>query len=94
MTHLMRRADRADRCWPSHAARTPLARPLRVATGGAPPSPALLERLDELGIDVTHLYGLTETFGPVVICDWQPEWDDARRPERRRGSRRARASAT
>ena len=30
----------------------------------------------ELGFDVTHLYGLTETFGPAVICDWQPEWND------------------
>ena len=29
----------------------------------------------ELGFDVTHLYGLTETFGPVMICDWRPEWD-------------------
>jgi fatty-acyl-CoA synthase len=51
-------------------------RPLRIATGGAPPSPALLARFDDLGIEVTHLYGLTETFGPVVICDWKPEWDE------------------
>ena len=49
---------------------------LRIATGGAPPSPALLERFDELGIEITHLYGLTETFGPVVICDWRGSWDD------------------
>ena len=28
-----------------------------------------------LGIDVTHLYGLTETFGPAVICDWRPDWN-------------------
>jgi fatty-acyl-CoA synthase len=48
---------------------------LRVATGGAPPSPALLARLADLGIAVTHLYGLTETYGPAVICDWRPEWD-------------------
>jgi fatty-acyl-CoA synthase len=46
-----------------------------VAVGGAPPSPTLLERCGELGLQVTHLYGLTETFGPVVICDWRPEWD-------------------
>jgi fatty-acyl-CoA synthase len=49
--------------------------PVRVATGGAPPSPAILRRMGELGFDVTHLYGLTETFGPVMICDWRPEWN-------------------
>jgi len=38
--------------------------PVRVATGGAPPSPTLLARLDRLNIAVTHLYGLTETYGP------------------------------
>jgi fatty-acyl-CoA synthase len=49
---------------------------VRVATGGAPPSPAILRRMGELGFDVTHLYGLTETFGPAMICDWRPEWND------------------
>ncbi|MBW8826659.1 MAG: AMP-binding protein [Acidobacteria bacterium] len=49
---------------------------IRVATGGAPPSPRLLARLDELNIKVTHLYGLTETYGPSVLCEWRPEWDD------------------
>jgi fatty-acyl-CoA synthase len=29
----------------------------------------------ELGLQVTHLYGLTETYGPAAICDWKPEWD-------------------
>jgi acyl-CoA synthetase (AMP-forming)/AMP-acid ligase II len=53
-----------------------LARTVRIATGGAPPTPTLLEGLDELGMDITHLYGLTETFGPSVICDWRPEWRD------------------
>ncbi|HWD17146.1 MAG TPA: AMP-binding protein, partial [Casimicrobiaceae bacterium] len=50
-------------------------RRVRVATGGAPPTPALLERLAALGLDVTHLYGLTETYGPAVICEWRSEWD-------------------
>jgi fatty-acyl-CoA synthase len=50
--------------------------PVRIATGGAPPSPAILRRMAELGFDVTHLYGLTETFGPAMICDWRPEWTD------------------
>jgi fatty-acyl-CoA synthase len=47
---------------------------VRVQTGGAPPSPTLLARMADLNMDVTHLYGLTETFGPVAINDWQPEW--------------------
>ncbi|MGH2883929.1 MAG: AMP-binding protein, partial [Solirubrobacteraceae bacterium] len=51
----------------SHPAAHRPRRPLRIATGGAPPSPALIERFADLGIDITHLYGLTETFGPVVI---------------------------
>jgi fatty-acyl-CoA synthase len=50
-------------------------RVVRVATGGAPPSPAILRRMAELGFDVTHLYGLTETFGPAMLCEWRPEWD-------------------
>ena len=58
--------------WHPDAAR--LARAVRVATGGAPPTPAILKRMAELGMDVTHLYGLTETFGPAVICEWRGEW--------------------
>lgn len=54
----------------------PADRPIQVATGGAPPSPTLLEQLAELRIHVTHLYGLTETFGPSVICEEPPEWRD------------------
>ncbi|MGP3964279.1 AMP-binding enzyme [Nonomuraea sp. 3N208] len=53
----------------------PLERTVRVSTGGAPPSPAILRRMSSLGFDVIHLYGLTETFGPAMICDWRPEWD-------------------
>jgi fatty-acyl-CoA synthase len=58
--------------WHADAAR--LERPVRVATGGAPPTPAILARMSELGLDVTHLYGLTETFGPAVVCEWRAEW--------------------
>jgi len=49
--------------------------PLRVATGGSPPSPTLLARMDALGIRVIHLYGLTETYGPHVYCEMQAEWE-------------------
>jgi fatty-acyl-CoA synthase len=62
----------------------PADRPVRVQTGGAPPSPALLERMAALNFDVTHLYGLTETYGPAAICDWRPEWDDLSAPEKAR----------
>jgi fatty-acyl-CoA synthase len=61
--------------WGEGAEAGPLERRVRVGTGGSPPSPTLLERMRELNLDVLHLYGLTETFGPVVACDWQPEWD-------------------
>ena len=48
---------------------------IRVATGGSPPSPTLLARMEELGVIVTHLYGLTETYGPHVYCEMQPGWE-------------------
>jgi fatty-acyl-CoA synthase len=49
--------------------------PVRLFIGGAPPSPVLLRRASELNIAVTHLYGLTETYGPLMVCAWNPEWD-------------------
>jgi fatty-acyl-CoA synthase len=58
------------------AAEGPPPRSVRVATGGAPPSPALLARMGQLGMEVIHLYGLTETFGPIAVCDWWPEWNE------------------
>jgi fatty-acyl-CoA synthase len=53
----------------------PLPATVRVDTGGAPPSPALLARFGALNISVQHLYGLTETFGPVMVNEWQSQWD-------------------
>jgi fatty-acyl-CoA synthase len=58
-----------------HAQAQPLERTVNVATGGAPPTPALLARMAELNMNVTQLYGLTETFGPAVICEWRKAWD-------------------
>jgi len=57
------------------AADGPPPRRVQIATGGAPPSPAILERMADLDMHVTHLYGLTETYGPATICEWQPQWD-------------------
>lgn len=49
--------------------------PVKVATGGAPPSPTIIQKMEGMGIQVIHLYGLTETYGPNTICEWQSNWD-------------------
>ncbi|WP_332909972.1 AMP-binding protein [Nocardia asteroides] len=54
----------------------PVPHAVAVGTGGAPPAPAVLRRMERLGFDVTHLYGLTESFGPALICEAVPEWRD------------------
>lgn len=47
---------------------------LTIGVGGAPPSPSLLEKCARLGLRVNHLYGLTETFGPAIVCQSLPSW--------------------
>jgi fatty-acyl-CoA synthase len=49
---------------------------VQVMTAGAPPPSKVLEQTASLGINVIHVYGLTETYGHVVFCDWNPEWND------------------
>jgi len=46
-----------------------------VATGGAAPPSAVIEAMEAMGFRVTHLYGLTESYGPATLCAWQREWD-------------------
>ncbi len=48
---------------------------VEIMTAAAPPPPAVLERIESMGFRVTHVYGLTETYGPSTICAWHPEWD-------------------
>jgi fatty-acyl-CoA synthase len=48
---------------------------VQVATGGAAPPSAVIAGMERMGFAVTHLYGLTETYGPSAICAWQPELD-------------------
>ena len=48
----------------------------------APPPAAVLAKMDEAGFELTHLYGLTETYGPATINEWHEEWDDLPGEER------------
>lgn len=52
----------------------PFGQQVTAATGGAAPPAATIEAMEEMGIKVVHLYGLTETYGPSVVCDFQDEW--------------------
>ena len=62
-------------------AAAPCTPPIRLFVGGAPPSPTLLTRAAGLNIEITHLYGLTETYGPIAVCAWNPGWDELGRGE-------------
>lgn len=48
---------------------------VKVMTGGAPPPATVNQAMEEMGIEVTHAYGLTETYGPCVVSAWQDEWN-------------------
>ncbi len=49
---------------------------VEIATGGAAPPSAVIETMEENGFNVTHLYGLTETYGPATVCVPQDDWPD------------------
>jgi fatty-acyl-CoA synthase len=55
-------------------AKTEFFRRVKVATGGAAPPSSVIAAMEAMGFDVTHLYGLTETFGPSALCAWHDEW--------------------
>ncbi|PON82715.1 2,3-dihydroxybenzoate-AMP ligase [Trema orientale] len=48
---------------------------VEVLTGGAPPPPQILARMEEMGFRINQIYGLTETYGAATNCVWKPEWD-------------------
>jgi fatty-acyl-CoA synthase len=52
-----------------------LPKPIDFFTAAAPPPEAVLASMGEAGFNVTHLYGLTEVYGPAVVNDWHSEWD-------------------
>jgi len=50
-------------------------KPIEIATGGAAPPSAVIEGMEAIGFNVTHLYGLTETYGPATVCLPQADWE-------------------
>ncbi len=48
---------------------------VQVMTAGAAPPAAIIEKMQANGFEVTHVYGLTESYGPVTVCAWQQEWN-------------------
>ena len=63
-----------------------------MMTAGAAPPAAVIQGMESLGIDVTHVYGLTEVYGPCVVCAWKPEWDSL--PVEERAALKARQGVT
>ena len=61
-----------------------LDRRIEMMTAGAPPPAAVIEGMEALGFHITHVYGLTEVYGPAVVCAWHDEWDALPAAERAR----------
>ncbi|BBD81169.1 3-methylmercaptopropionyl-CoA ligase [Aerosticca soli] len=68
---------------PEHE-RCVLDHPVKATTAGAAPPAAVIAGVERLGIEVTHVYGLTESYGPVTVCAWHEAWDALPLEERAR----------
>ena len=55
---------------------------LVITTAGAPPNPKTIAQCEDINARVVHVYGLTETYGPYSVCQWQEDWKDLRVQER------------
>ena len=62
--------------------RAGLPKGIQAMTAGAAPPAAVIATMEDMGIGVTHGYGLTEVYGPCVVCSWHSEWDDLPLDER------------
>ncbi|ARJ65434.1 acyl-CoA synthetase [Magnetospirillum sp. ME-1] len=62
--------------------RRPLPHPVEFMTAAAPPPAAVIGRLESQGFKITHVYGLTEVYGPATVCAWKEEWDELPLDER------------
>ncbi len=64
--------------------RRPFDHKIEMMTAAAPPPASVIAEIEALGINITHVYGLTEVYGPAVVCAWQPEWQDLPAAEKAR----------
>ncbi|NKN32501.1 acyl-CoA synthetase [Marichromatium bheemlicum] len=65
-------------------AKAEITQSVRVMTAGAPPPSSVIAGMEAMGFEVTHVYGLTETYGPCVACAWNDAWDGLALEERAR----------
>ncbi|MDG9875432.1 acyl-CoA synthetase [Pseudomonas juntendi] len=57
------------------AAKAAIEHPVQAMVAGAAPPAKVIGAVEQMGIKVTHTYGLTEVYGPVTVCAWHEEWD-------------------
>ncbi|MDX1635619.1 MAG: acyl-CoA synthetase [Marinobacter sp.] len=72
----------------SESAKSGFSHTVQAMTAGAAPPAKVIEAIEAMGIQVTHVYGLTEVYGPVTVCAWKDEWNDL--PVEERASIKAR----
>lgn len=65
--NMLNNADDSDKAGIDH--------PVKVMTAGAAPPAPVIAGMERMGMDVTHVYGLTEVYGPTVVCVWQDAWN-------------------
>ncbi|MEE1868496.1 acyl-CoA synthetase [Pseudomonas auratipiscis] len=66
------------------SAKAAIDHPVNAMVAGAAPPAKVIGAVEEMGIKVTHVYGLTEVYGPVTVCAWHAEWDEHPLAERAR----------
>ena len=69
-----------------------LPRPVSIMTAGSAPPATVIEGMEKLGFEIIHVYGLTEVYGPAVVCAWHDEWDAL--PATERAALKARQGVT
>ncbi len=56
---------------------------VKIMTAASPPPPNILEKIEKKGFEVTHVYGLTESYGPAVVCEWKNDWNTIKSSQKR-----------